>query len=155
MDHEELRVRAATAADVDVLRDVYRRSSLSNDGDRAALLGAPDALVWSGEGIDDGRTTVALDRSGRLLGFATVLPVDGGLELEDLVVDPGDMRRGVATLLVDTLVRRAARDGIAWIEVTANPHAAAFYASAGFAAVGSVETRFGPAPRLRRLVAKE
>jgi GNAT superfamily N-acetyltransferase len=147
-----MEVRAATAADVEVLRGVYRRASLSNDGDRAALLGAPDALVWSGDGIDDGRTTVALDRSGRVLGFATVLPIDGGLELDDLFVDPADMRRGVATLLVDTLVRRAARDGIAWIEVTANPHAAAFYASALFEAVGAVETRFGPAPRLRRLV---
>jgi hypothetical protein len=34
-------------ADVAVLRDVFRRSSLTNDGDRNNLLANPDALVFS------------------------------------------------------------------------------------------------------------
>jgi hypothetical protein len=35
------------------------------------------------------------------------------------------------------------------IEVTANPHAMAFYERAGFVPDGTAETRFGAAPRMR------
>jgi GNAT superfamily N-acetyltransferase len=83
------------------------------------------------------------------LGFATVVSVEGGLELEDLFVDPDVMRQGVASRLVLDVTVQAARDGMAWIEVTANHHAAEFYASAGFVQVGDEQTLFGPAPRLR------
>ena len=60
------------------------------------------------------------------------------------------MRTGVATLLIRDCVEAALQSGRAWIEVVANPHAAEFYASAGFVRVGETDTRFGPAPRLRR-----
>jgi GNAT superfamily N-acetyltransferase len=153
-DGDEPTVRRATAADLAILRDLYRRSSLSNENDRDALLGAPDALIWPGDGIASGRTELAVDGSGQVLGFATTVVCGEGLELEDLFVDPGAMRRGVGTRLVSALVAQAASDGVPWVEVTANPHAAAFYASVGFAAVGTVETRFGPAPRLRRTVGR-
>ncbi|RNL80366.1 N-acetyltransferase [Nocardioides marmorisolisilvae] len=145
-------MRSATPSDLDVLREIYRRASLSNEGDRAALLGAPDALVWAGDGITDGGTLVVEDGAGQVVGFATTVRIDEGLELDDLFVDPASMRQGLATLLVDALVVRAAADGAPWIEVTANPHAADFYASAEFTPVGTTETRFGPAPRLRREV---
>lgn len=142
-------VRPATADDLTALRDLYRRSSLSNVNDRAALLGSPDALVWPGEGLSTGRTRVAVDQHGRALGFATVVPLEGGLELEDLFVDPDEMRRGVATLLVRTLVEEAVGARVPWMDVVANPHAAEFYASVGFKVVDRAQTRFGPAPRLR------
>lgn len=142
-------VRTATHADVAVLQEVYRRASLSNDGDRAVLLGSPDALVWDGAEIAAGRTLLAEDADGRILGFATAVPYGDGLELDDLFVDPDVMRRGVATTLVEAILQQAAQDGLPWIEVTANRHAAAFYASIGFTEVGTVETRFAPAPRLR------
>ena len=83
------------------------------------------------------------------MGFATVVSVEGGLELEDLFVDPDVMRQGVASRLVLDVTVQAARDGVAWIEVTANHHAAEFYASAGFVRVGDEQTLFGPAHRLR------
>jgi len=38
---------------------------------------------------------------------------------------------------------------VAAIEVTANPHAMAFYRSVGFVDDGVAETQFGPAPRMR------
>jgi GNAT superfamily N-acetyltransferase len=142
-------VRGATPDDLAALRDIYRRSSLSNVNDREALLSSPDALEWDGDGVATGRTRVAADAQGRILGFATVVPFDIGLELEDLFVDPDVMRRGIATQLVTVLGDEAARAGAPWIEVTANPHAAEFYASVGFVAVGRVQTRFGAAPRLR------
>ena len=146
----DLGTRTATTGDLEVLRELYRRSSLSNEGDRANLLASLEVLVWPGDGVAAGHTRVATDGDERILGFATVVRVEGGLELEDLFVDPEAMRQGVATRLVLDAVSRAASEGVPWIEVTANRHAAEFYASVGFVPVGETQTLFGLAPRLRR-----
>lgn len=148
-------MRAAVPADLAVLQDVFRRASLNNEHDRAVLLAAPDALVWTGESLDRGRTWVAEDGDGRIRGFASTTPCGPGVELEDLFVAPEYMRTGVATALIRVLVERAVATGAPWIEVTANPHAAAFYASAGFAQIGTAETRFARAPRLRLPISEE
>jgi GNAT superfamily N-acetyltransferase len=149
----DISTRPATARDLRALRELYRRSALSNEGDRADLLASPDALHWAGDRLRTGQTRAATDALGRILGFATVVDIEGGRELEDLFVDPDAMRRGVATRLVLDAVAEAARDGVPWIEVTANHHAADFYASVGFVRVGDEQTLFGLAPRLRRQVA--
>lgn len=143
-------IRPATEDDLGVLRDLYRRSSLSNENDRDSLLATPEALHWAGDGIVGRRTRVAVDVDGRILGFATAVDINGGQELEDLFVDPDAMRQGVATQLVQEAVAEATRSGVPWIEVTGNQHAAEFYASAGFVRIGDEQTLFGPAPRLRR-----
>ncbi len=150
---EHLSTRTATEDDLEVLRAIYRRSSLSNHDDRANLIAHPEALHWAGDGVAERRTRVAVDQDGRVLGFVTVVDIDGGRELEDLFVDPTAMRQGVATLLVRDAVLDATRSGVPWIEVTGNQHAAEFYASAGFVRIGDEQTLFGPAPRLRRDVA--
>jgi GNAT superfamily N-acetyltransferase len=148
----DISTRLATHGDLEALRGLYRRSSLSNEGNRANLLASPETLHWTGDHLAAGQTRVATDRLGRILGFATVVGIEGGRELEDLFVDPDAMRQGVATRLVLDAVAEAARDGVPWIEVTANSHAAEFYASAGFVWVRDENTLFGPAPRLRREV---
>ena len=150
-----IEIRTADRFDLEALREVYRRASLSNEGDRANLLASPQHLHWSGDHLGDGRTRVATDGAGRVLGFVTVVDIAGGQELEDLFVDPAAMRQGVATRLVLDAVARAGRDGVAWIEVTGNDHAARFYASVGFVRVGDEQTTFGPAARLRREVATD
>jgi hypothetical protein len=43
----DVRVRQAVNADASVLGDLFRKSSLSNAGDRASLLAHPDALEFS------------------------------------------------------------------------------------------------------------
>ena len=141
--------RLATEDDLGVLRDLFRRSSLSNEHDRANLRTAPEALHWAGDGIAERRTRVAVDVDGSILGFATVVDIKGGQELEDLFVDPDAMRQGVATQLVHEAASEATRSGVPWIEVTGNQHAAVFYASVGFVRVGVEQTLFGLAPRLR------
>ena len=88
-------LRDAVAADVAVLRDVYRRASLSNEGDRTTLLANPDALEFPGLGGDGRRTRVAT-ADGRIAGFATSVPAGDAVELDDLFVDPGWMRQGPA-----------------------------------------------------------
>ena len=141
-------VRAADAGDLNVLRAVFRRASLHNAGDREVLLAHPEVLVWSGEAIAGGRVRVAVE-DGTVVGFATTMPIDGGLELEDLFVEPDRMRRGMARRLVEDLLDRARTEGVEHVWVTANPHAMAFYTAVGFLPDGTAPTRFGPAPRLR------
>jgi GNAT superfamily N-acetyltransferase len=127
---------------------VFRRASLHNAGDREVLLAHPEVLVWPGEAIAGGRVRVAV-ADGRVVGFATTLPIEAGLELEDLFVEPDRMRGGVGRRLVADVLGIARAEGVEHVWVTANPHAMAFYAAVGFGPAGSAPTRFGPAPRLR------
>jgi GNAT superfamily N-acetyltransferase len=143
-------IRAAVPGDMTALRDVYRRSSLSNDGDRANLLAYPDALEFSDLGVREGRTRAAVAGDGDIVGFASWLSsgAEGVFEIEDLFVVPERMRQGIGRALVLDLVAIARDRGVRRVEVTANRHALAFYENAGFTADGDVETRFGSAPRM-------
>jgi GNAT superfamily N-acetyltransferase len=144
-----VRIRTAVPEDLPALRGLFRRSSLSNGGDRDALLANPDALVLAEDSVADGRTRVAVGADGTILGFATALPVeDSTLELEDLFVDPDWMRQGIATRLMSDLIAQARSTKVTRLTVTANPHALAFYRSAGFTQLHDVETRFGPGSRM-------
>jgi GNAT superfamily N-acetyltransferase len=78
------------------------------------------------------------------------VPGEHAVELEDLFVDPGWMRQGVGLALIDDLAARAEHSGVRRIEVTANPHALAFYERAGFVADGMTTVRWGTAPRMHR-----
>jgi ribosomal protein S18 acetylase RimI-like enzyme len=79
-----------------------------------------------------------------------VIPTDGAIhELDGLFVEPGHMHCGVGRALVDDAAARAAHAGAASLEVTAGP-AQGFYERVGFTLIGSAETRFGPAVRMRR-----
>ncbi len=143
-------VRAAVPDDVSELQRIYRRASLSNDGDRDALLRHPEYLVFTGAGVAHGRTLVALV-DDRRVGFASTAegaePTE--LELEDLFVDPTWQRRGVARRLIAGLAQRARADHVGSLVVTGNPHAQAFYLSVGFVQFGNAVTELGSGLRLR------
>ena len=147
-------IRDAVPADVAVLRQLYRRASLSNEGDRMNLLANPDALEWGGLGRDDRRTRVAATASGRVAGFATSLPAGDALELDDLFVDPDWRRQGAARALVLDVAAHARNKGMGRIEVTANQHAPVFYEKTGFVVDHEVQTRFGPGLRMHLDVAR-
>jgi GNAT superfamily N-acetyltransferase len=140
-------IRAAVPGDMTALRDVFRRSSLSNDGDRANLLAYPDALELSDLAVTQGRTRAAVADDG-IVGFATWLSAGDAMEVEDLFVDPERMRQGFGRALVLDLIAIARGRGVRRVEVTANQHALAFYEEVGFLVSHEVETRFGPAPRM-------
>ena len=148
---EKLIIRQAVSADMEVLRSVFRRSSLSNGGDRATLLANPDVLELSDVAIEEGRTRVATV-DGRIVGFVSTVTSDDVVELDDLFVEPDWMRKGIGNRLVLDVVEMAGRTGARRLEVTANPHALAFYENAGFVFDHNVETRFGSAPRMFRPV---
>jgi GNAT superfamily N-acetyltransferase len=144
---EHIVIRDARPADVAAVSDVFRHSSLSNEGDRANLLAHPDTLEWAADPVGDGRTRVAVVEH-RVVGFATTSPATDGLELDDLFVDPDWMRHGVGRALVDDVVATARRRNCRRITVTANEHALAFYERVGFVTHGFAETMFGPARRM-------
>ena len=92
-------IRLGIPADLPAAAGVYRRASLSNAGDRDNLLAHPEYLILGPEGLAEGRTYVA-EEDGSVVGFATWADAGGAIELEDLFVDLGWRRRGIATALV-------------------------------------------------------
>ncbi len=140
-------VRQADVADLPALRDVFRRSSWSNEGDRPLLELHPEFLEFSGESVAEGRTRVAVV-AGQVAGFSTIVAAGSWWELEDLFVDPDVMARGVGRALVGDLVERARAAGIARIEVDGNEHALGFYERVGFVASGPVALEHGTAVRM-------
>ena len=143
----EAMIRLGVPADLSAASDVYRSASLSNAGDRDNLLSHPEYLVLGPEGLAEGRTYVA-EEGGSLVGFATWIEASGIFELEDLFVDPGWMRRGIATALVNRIAQVLRARGVERLEVTANPHALGFYRAAGFIDCGVTDTVLGTAPRM-------
>jgi GNAT superfamily N-acetyltransferase len=145
-------IRTAVEADLPELQRVFRAAALSNAGDAPALLAHPEYLVFSGEGIAEGRTRVAVvtsDGRDHLAGFATVTRgPDGRPDLEDLFVDPECRRRGIARRLIQDAASAARSAGHQTITVTGNEHALDFYLAVGFIQIGHAETELGPAPRL-------
>jgi GNAT superfamily N-acetyltransferase len=147
------RIRAAAPGDHAVISDLFRRSSLSNVGDREVLLANPEVLAFDEAPIREGRTRVAME-DGRIVGFATTSLGDDVVELDDLFVDPDCMRRGVARALVLDAMSIARAGGSTRIEVTANAHALDFYNAAGFVADGQVATQFSPGTRMHLDIAR-
>jgi GNAT superfamily N-acetyltransferase len=144
--------RLAIPAEQRALEELQRRASLMWEEDRASLLAHPDAIELPLEQITDGRTVVA-ERDGELLGFSVVLRRDDGdAELDGLFVEPSQWRQGIGRMLVEQAEQIAARDGSAHLWVIANTRALDFYGACGFVTVGQVQTRFRPAPRMRKAI---
>src|SRR5690348_3198662 len=113
-----IHVRDAHAEDEQALARIFREASLSNVGDRDALLAHPEALALSPDLIAGGRCRVATLGDGTVVGFATARPTDPGvLELDDLFVDPDHTRTGAARALILRIATEAARDDASRIEV--------------------------------------
>jgi ribosomal protein S18 acetylase RimI-like enzyme len=140
-------IRLGTSADLRGATNVYRRAALSIAGDQLNLLANPDLLILSPQALAEERTYVA-EEDGTVVGFASWAEANGTVELEDLFVDPGDMRRGIATALVSRVADTLRARGVKNLEVTANLHALGFYRAVGFTDYAAAETRFGPAPRM-------
>jgi GNAT superfamily N-acetyltransferase len=144
-------IRLGTPADYPAVAAVFRTASLSNDGDRDQLLADPKYLILGSDSLEQGRTHLA-EQEGAVVGFASWVPAQNSVYLEDLFVEPAWMRRGIATALVARIVGVLASRGVSSLEVTANPHALAFYRSVGFRDIGAATTDFGTVPRMRLVI---
>ncbi|WP_337103340.1 GNAT family N-acetyltransferase [Paenibacillus sp. YIM B09110] len=135
----DLGIRSAVIGDVDTIRDVYRRASLTNKADHDLIAAHPEWLAWNDAMLPFALVAVV---DGRVVGFASARQVDDFLELEDLFTDPNWMRQGVASALIADIAGRGLR-----IEVSAN-HAKAFYESVGFVVTGVANSPGGPLIRM-------
>ena len=149
---ENFLIRRAVVSEQRELEDLQTRASLTNAGDRDALLAHPDAIELPPEQIAAGSVFVA-ERNGAIAGFAALLPRgDGGAELDALFVEPTMRRCGIGRLLVEHCCEVARLQGSAFLNVIGNPHAQNFYIACGFQLTGTAETRFGSGLLMRKIV---
>jgi ribosomal protein S18 acetylase RimI-like enzyme len=151
MRHTAGMIRLGTPADLPAASRVFHDASLSNEGDRENLLAHPEYLVLGTEGLAGGRTYV-VEQDSKLVGFATWAETPGGVELDDLFVDPAYMRRGIATALVRHIVDVLRARGVRRLEVVASVYALDFYRAAGFVGCGPAMTDFGTALRMELVI---
>ena len=143
-------IRRALASERAALEALQGRASLTNAGDREALLTHPDAVELPVEQITNGQVFVA-EMDGDVAGFAAVLlRPDGEVGLDGLFVEPALQRRGIGRMLVEYCVTYAAQHGASQLHVIGNTHARGFYAACGFICEGTQKTRFGEGLKLRK-----
>jgi len=146
----EVVIRTAATVEKKALEALQLRASLTNAGDREALLANPDAIEVPVAQIAAGRVFVS-ELSGATVGFSAIEPrMDGETELDALFVDPDVRRQGIGRLLVEHCAEVARRQGSKALYVTGNPHAEDFYIACGFNPIGTIETRFGVGLLFRR-----
>ena len=146
----QVTVRKAVAAEQTALEALQWRASLSNPGDREALLANPEAIELPVQQVETGGVFVA-EVAGSVIGFAAILPRDdGNSELDALFVEPEVWRQGIGRALVEHACSAARCVGARSIHVVGNPHAEAFYRSCGFKMLGTKEMRFGVGLLLKR-----
>jgi len=95
-----------------------------------------------------GRCRVAVVDAATIVGFATTLVVGDRLDIEDLFVEPEQMRRGIGRALIGDAMAYARTSGMTRIEVDGNPHALEFYEAVGFVTDAEVRTELGTGYRL-------
>src|SRR5689334_22060194 len=104
-------IRTAIMAERKALEALQLRASLTNEGDREALLANPDAIAVPSEQIAAGLVFV-VELSGVTVGFSAIEPrSDGGIDLDALFVDPNVRRHGVGRLMVDHCAVVARKEG--------------------------------------------
>ena len=136
-------IRPAIVSERETLEALQTRSSLSNPGDREALLANPGAIELPSEQIS-ARQVFVLEQGGAIVAFAVIVPRDDGdTELDGLFVEPSMWRRGIGRLLVEYCAEVARSGGSPALHVVGNPHADRFYLACGFKMIGTAETRFG------------
>ena len=149
---ERLLIRRAIVSEQKELEGLQLRASLTNAGDRDALLAHPDAIEVPIAQIAEGRVFVA-ESNGVVVGFAAVEPrMDGETELDALFVDPKARRHGIGRLLIKHCAGVARTRQSVALYVVGNPHAEEFYLACGFNLIGTTETRFGTGLLMRMLV---
>ena len=144
----EIRLRPATADDATGLSALALRSKGVWGYDRPFLEACKEELTVAPDAVEARRAVVAVDGSGRAVGFATLEgePPDG--ELGMLFVEPDRIGTGVGAILWRDAVRRAAALGFRLLRIEADPGAAPFYEAMGARVVGTAPSGSIPGRRL-------
>jgi predicted GNAT family N-acyltransferase len=120
---------------------VIHETDWAHDAERLAAIrravfideqGVPEALEWDEDDAEAVHLLATRD-DGTAIGCARLLP-DG--HIGRMAVLPGWRGSGVGRALLAAAIRLARIQGHATLRLSAQAHAAGFYADAGFAAVG-------------------
>ncbi|MDQ6771385.1 MAG: GNAT family N-acetyltransferase [Candidatus Dormibacteraeota bacterium] len=135
--HSGVRVTLAEAGDAPALADLYERAwdgcegLISEHAVAVARPSAEDLAAWLEGGFEIYR--VAAD--ARLVGAVRCSFPTSTCLLDSLAVDPDSRRRGIGRSLVDHVIARARRAGVARVWTAVNPGLVEFaglFAEAGF-----------------------
>ena len=147
-------LRTAHLENAAALLALHRRASYFWEEDREQLDAHPDVFGVDEDALASGDVRAAEGEDGRIIGFATVRRgTDRHCVLEDLFVEPDEMRTGIGRTLVEDAADRAAAAGCGVMWVTGASRTRGFYERVGFRLTGPAVTQFGPALRFRRTLA--
>ncbi|GIH20277.1 GNAT family N-acetyltransferase [Rugosimonospora africana] len=148
-----MRIRAATAAELDVLRDIERAA-----GECFRDLGMAEIADDEPFPVDvlagyqrTGRAWVTADGADRPVAYLITDPVDGNVHVEQVSVHPDHARRGLGRALLEHVAERAAAGGVPALTLTTFaevPWNAPYYLRCGFRVVD--EARWTPGLRAIR-----
>jgi N-acetylglutamate synthase-like GNAT family acetyltransferase len=135
-DLEDLLIRPAVICEQKQLEHLQLHASLTNIGEREALLAHPDGIEVPVRQIAAGNVFVA-EWKGTIVGFAAVdRRTDGESALDALFVDPTMRRRGIARSLVAHCAEVARARKSTFLYVVGNPYAQDFYVACDFNLIG-------------------
>lgn len=143
----EITVRPMTAADWEAVAAIYRAGIAT--GNATFESDVPGYEAWDADHHRDLRL-VAVDRSGRVLGWAAAVPASdrcayAGVVEHSVYVDPDQRGRGVGGRLLDALIDRSEALGVWTLQSGVFPENEAslsLHHSRGFRTVG-VRERIG------------
>lgn len=138
-------VRRAGRAAASAPRTLRLRPLVPGDAARLAEIDASSnrppwtAAQFAEEVRRPGSLSLAAEEDGRPVGFAVAWTVDGSAQIHQLAVDPAHRRRGIASRLLEALLRSARERGCRTAELelrAGNAAARKLYGKAGFREVG-------------------
>ncbi len=134
-------VRDARPEEASALEALHRRASAVWEEYGAQLAAHPDAITPPHEAIAEGRVRVAVDASGRRLGFSVVLPLEqGDASSTTCSSSLTGCAWGSAERWFTTSRRVRPLRGPSSVEVTANPNSLGFYSRLRFEVTGEAST---------------
>ena len=109
-------------------------------------------LTLKSDFIADNEVFVAINQD-KIVGCCALVTSPGLVELEHMWIDPNEMGKGIGRALFEYTQRRAIELGFTNLELSADPHAEAFYERMGARRIGDIPAdMFGQSrvlPRMR------
>jgi GNAT superfamily N-acetyltransferase len=146
----QITVRRAHQTEAEALSALCVRSKAHWGYDAAFMALSRASLTIAPAFIASGRVLVAEDIEGRLLGVASIAPLDtvGNFDLVHLFVEPGVIRNGAGRLLFHAAAAKAKDEGATILVIQADPNAAGFYRRMGATDAGDAPSESIPDRRL-------